>query len=280
MKTIKIVFNTKDNNYFARQVRVAASSEPNENERQLQKATWEAINSFVLQLSVKLCLDSDAVQGIKLFENEKTIAKAPQLPKITNICGKIVHPTDETVYAPGVRPYIQLVENCFGTKYRVYTTACNFDTYLYQHSTLFRGSGRKSEIQEVINHVFGNCVDRITIHQVVCSARLGHPVMQKNSLIQRQLSDILCCEVTKCVSGDEIMFLHAFMLTKFDSSFLKSINMEKVHDLSVRLNLCRTGVMNCFVSVPEGGGLAWEDEPQVIVHNFCRRIYDVVLESS
>ena len=99
-------------------------------------------------------------------------------------------------------------------------------------------------------------------------------------MIQKQLSIKLQCQVTKCVSGDEIMFLHAFMLTDFDPLLMKSMHMENVQDLSVRLNLCRTGVLNCFVSVPEGGGLAWEQEPQMIVHNLCRRIYDIVWEST
>ena len=59
MKTIKIVFITKDGNHFARQLRVSTGHGNDTNDEHIQKATWEEINRFLSHLATKLCTDSD-----------------------------------------------------------------------------------------------------------------------------------------------------------------------------------------------------------------------------
>ena len=270
---VKVVLVSKFDDAFCRQVEVDDSSCS-------QQCITKCISEMIAHLGFATSPNLGELRQIKLNELQRTEAKKSTLPVVTNICGKITHPAQASVYTPEVRPYIKEVRNCFGIKYRVFSTACNFDTYVHQHSTLFRGSGRKHEIQNVINHVFGGSVDSITVHQIVSSSRLGHPVMAENNYLPCKLKTDLRCQVTRVASADEVMFLHSFVLNEFAASFLQTHAMSQVQDLSVRMNLCRTGVLNLFVSVPEGGGLLWDNEPQETLLSLCRFIHNVVWKAT
>ena len=219
-----------------------------------------------------------------------TAANSKQTPVLTNICGKLTHPNDHNVYAPHVRPFIQSNNNEFGSSYCVYTTAANFYTGFEKVSTLFRGGGRKHEIQHAINHIFGHAVESTVMHLGVCSSRQGHPVAAKNGLIEETLRTALRCTVSRCVSGDECMFLHALELKDFDPAVLEQYGLQNVFKVkrrnkvayvervSVRVNLCRTGVLNCFVSMP--GGVDWALDPQDSVLRLCQEIHTLVWKAS
>ena len=270
---VKVVLISENDDTFCRQLKVDANSHD-------EAIITKCISDMVAHLGFTGLTEIGNLRQIKLNEIQRTEAKNSMAPVITNICGKIIHPAQVSVYTPEVRPYIKEVRNCFGTKYRVYSTACNFDTYVHQSSTLFRGCGRKHDIQNAINHVFGESIDTITVHQIVCSSRLGHPVMAVNNYLSTKLKTELQCKVTKVASADEIMFLHSFVLTDFATHILQLHDMAQIQELSVRMNLCRTGVLNLFVSIPEGGGLLWENEPQEILLAFCRLVHQVVWQAT
>ena len=280
---VKVVLVSNFDDAFCRQLEIDDSSHSSTSSEQcITKCISETIAHLGFTRE-STSTNLGELSQIKLNEMQRTEAKKGMLPVVTNICGKITHPAQASVYTPEVRPYIKEVRNCFGTKYRVFSTACNFDTYVHQSSTLFRGCGRKHDIQHVIDHVFGESVDTITVHQIVSSSRLGHPVMAENNYLPSKLKSELQCQVTRVASADEVMFLHSFVLDDFSARFLQEhamSSLSQVQDLSVRMNLCRTGVLNLFVSVPEGGGLLWEDEPQETLLMFCRCIHNVVWKAT
>ena len=128
------------------------------------------------------------------------------------------------------------------------------------------------------------------MHLGVCSSRLGHPVVAENKLIEDTLRENMRCTITRCVGADECMFLHALELKNFDRDVLQQYGMHDVRKevvrntvrteerVSVRMNLCRTGVLNCFVSLP--GGLDWALDPQDKVLRLCTEIYRLVGKAS
>ena len=266
---LKIVALTADGTEFARQV-------PSTNDHATKQ---ENLRQSIDDLCFHITKYSElTLTEVRVNENERTEAKAKQTPKITNICGKLIHPHEVNIYSPGIRPFISEQHNCFGQLYCVYTTACNFHTGFSQSSTLFRGGGCREDIQLAIDHVFGASVDSTFLHMLVSSARLGHPVMAKNDLMMLMLSKAMKCSVTRCVSTDECMFLHAFRLQLFPHDILSKYSLEHMQDLSIRINLCRTGMINCFVSVP--GGTDWKHNPQCVILDLCNDIYETIWKST
>lgn len=275
-----VVAVTTRGDHFARQVSIADADA-------MLDATKHVIDELCAHVQEHT---KQHIARILVNNGGNTTANSEQTPVLTNICGKLTHPSEQNVYAPHVRPFIQSNNNDFGSSYCVYTTAANFYTGFEKVSTLFRGGGRKHEIQHAIDHIFGHAVASTVMHLGVCSSRLGHPVTAKNELIEEALGAKLRCKVTRCASGDECMFLHALELKEFDPGVLEQYGLQNVFKVkrrnkvayvervSVRVNLCRTGVLNCFVSIP--GGVDWAADPQDSVLRLCQEIHTLVWKAS
>ena len=195
------------------------------------------------------------------------------LPYISNMCGKLTHISCNSIYNPAILPYVRTKKNHFGTFSSVSTKNCNFHTGSSLVTSLFRAGNDTSRILHSIKHVFvQDYIVDISVHNIVCSFRLGHPVSSKNNMLQLKLKSLNVANVFKCADTDDRMYLHAFILNKFDSKWLKSISTES-YELglcrleSIRINVCRTGVFNMFMSIPNGFRL--QHHPDKLVLPFC-----------
>lgn len=262
---VKIEVVTSNGNVFYRQL-------PNHSEVHERRKCIGQLCKHVEQNTAK------NVVKIIINEDQSTCALPALLPVTANVCGKIIHETSTDIYNAGVKPYVFKAKNNFGTMYCLLSTACTFHTGYDQFTTLFRGGANVSAIEEAIQQAFPHSVQDCTVHQTVTTSRLGHPVALNNSFIEQHLSSELSCVVTKCLSTDETMFQHAFTLSSFDASFLAAFNIADHNECSVRLNICRTGVMNCFISVK--GGLCWSLDPVECLLQFSKALYSAVLEAT
>ena len=117
---VKVVLISERDNTFCRQLEInEAQSSSNHGEEIITKC----ISDMIAHLGFTGLTETGNLRQIKLNEIQRTEAKKSMTPVVTNICGKIIHPAQVNVYTPEVRPYIKEVRNCFGTKYRVYSTA-------------------------------------------------------------------------------------------------------------------------------------------------------------
>lgn len=262
---VKIEAITSDGNVYCRQL-------PNDSQEQERRKCIGKLCKHVEQNT------SQRVVKIVMNEDHSTYALPPLLPATANICGKIVHERGIDIYNPGVRPYVFQSQNNFGTMYCLLSTACTFHTGHDQATTLFRAGVNISEIGEAIKEAFPHSVQDCSVHQTVTTSRLGHPVAIHNSFIEQHLSSEFNCVVQKCLSTDETMFQHAFTLSSFDPSYLTAFNITEQNECSVRLNICRTGVMNCFISVK--GGICVSLAPVERLLMFSNALYNAVLRAT
>jgi hypothetical protein len=262
---VKIQVITSSNDAFYRQL-------PDESNEQDRRKCIGKLCKHVEQLT------STHVVKIVINEDQSTFASPALMPVTANICGKLIHETSVNIYNPGVKPYVFKAPNNFGTMHCLLSTACTFHTGYDQTTTLFRGGVNVSEIDAAIKEAFPHSVQDCSVHQTVTTSRLGHPVAPHNNFIAQHLSTKCQCVVTKCLSTDETMFQHAFTLNSFDASFLATFNIAQDAECSVRLNICRTGVMNCFISVK--GGLCWSLNPVECLLQFSKALYSAVLQAT
>ena len=104
-------------------------------------------------------------------------------------------------------------------------------------------------------------------------------------MLHLKLKSLNVANVFKCADTDDRMYLHAFILNKFDSEWLISISTDS-YELglcrleSIRINVCRTGVFNMFMSIPNGFKL--QHHPDKLVLPFCtflKTFFKPVLET-
>ena len=174
-------------------------------------------------------------------------------PRCSNLCGKITHVAASDIYNPGIKPYIKKTKNLFGSFTCVYTKHANFHTGAARSSTLFRGGNNTSDIKRAIEHIFVSCyVERLLVHNCVFTGNLGVPVSQKNTAVLARLTEDLHCESEILVSVcDENMFAISCLLKKFREP-LMLVGQGDCEVASVRVNICRTGILNIFIAIPGG----------------------------
>ena len=74
------------------------------------------------------------------------------------------------------------------------------------------------------------------------------------------------------------MFVHCLKLLLEDTATLQSIGLEGMHDASVRVNICRTGVVNFFVGLP--GGVPLSSNPELCVVSVCESLLQAILRAT
>lgn len=191
---------------------------------------------------------------------------------VVNMCGKMTHTSSLYLHAPGSLPYVKKESNDFGLTDTVYTRFCNFHTGSNKTSTLFRAGTSSEEIWQSICHVFVlDTLQDVFVTNIVYNARLGHPVAAHNEHIQVALSQLNVGKIVLCMPAEECMFVHCFKLKVAAQEVLQDIGFESV---SVRINICRTGVVNLFVGLP--GGLLLRDAPERKVFPLCEMLLQAI----
>lgn len=198
---------------------------------------------------------------------------------VVNMCGKLTHTATLHVHAPGVQAYIKKERNNFGLTDTVYTRFCNFHTGSNMTSTLFRAGTSSKAISNCISHVFvqDNLQD-VMVTNIVFNARLGRPVAPNNSGIKHSLQKLAIGTVLLCMPIEECMFVHCLKLLLEDTATLQSIGLQGMHDVSVRVNICRTGVVNFFVGLP--GGVPLSSNPELCVVSVCESLLQAILRAT
>jgi len=179
-----------------------------------------------------------------------------QAPVLVNIGGKIMHFPAPEVHAPAARASVQRQANAFGVFFSVFTSASNFHTSSTRTATLFRGGCSRAAVVEAIDHVFlAHTVESVVLNNVVFSCRLGHPVSQNNAAIRRALEAAEAGRVELGAQTEDSMFVHSFVV-RAERAWLGAHELADLPGLCVRINVSRTGVVNCFFGIPGGVPLA------------------------
>jgi hypothetical protein len=162
-----------------------------------------------------------------------------ELPRCSNLCGKITHLPATEIYNPGVKPYIRKTKNLFGNFTCVYSKNANFHTGVALSST------------HAIAHIFVGCyVQSVLVHNCVFTGNLGVPVSRSNSAVQKGLQTEFECRAEPLVGVcDANMFAISLLLKDFGKPLVDVAPGDSAV-ASVRVNICRTGVLNIFIAVP------------------------------
>ena len=184
---------------------------------------------------------------------------------VANMCGKIAHANNKHIHTPNAKAYVAKEFNNFGATASVFTKVCNFHTGIQNSTTLMRAGTNSKEIESVISHVFvlENIVE-VVVHNIVFSARLGRPVSSRNTGIGRAIEQACGCSVLTCLQIEESMFVHSFHVQVLQATCLPVMQMPETPLMNVRINICRTGVVNFFVGVPGGMPLSLEPEKTIM----------------
>lgn len=217
----------------------------------------------------------ESVTKISVHE-QRTVEHCSSMPPVVaNVCGKITHTAAQHIYTPGVRPYVVRQRNNFGVFDCVFTRACNFHTGSNKTSTMFRAGTSRAEISESIAQVFAqDTVDEVLVNNVVFTSRLGHPVSKYNKGISRALEQLGVASVDVCMPIDDCMFVHCILLRVESSEWLASFGLSAVSNMKVRINVCRTGVVNFFFGL--AGGVPLSSAPEDSLRPLCATLLQTV----
>jgi len=198
---------------------------------------------------------------------------------VVNICGKITHGASLHIHNPGVEAYIKKERNNFGVSHAVYTRFCNFHTSNNKSSTLLRAGTSSQAIANGICHVFvtDSLLD-VVVTNIVYNARLGRPVLQNNKRIMRAIKELALGPVRECMPVEECMFVHCLKQELTDPTTLQDLGLTNLHDVSIRINICRTGVVNFFFGLP--GGLDIKLEPELHVISVCETLLQAIVNAT
>ena len=218
---------------------------------------------------VKIVVQTNRL-GEQLFQKELTVA---------NMCGKIAHVNLKHIHVPQIKPYIVTETNNFGKTDSVYTKVCNFHTGINNTSTLLRAGIDSKEISRAIAHVF--VIDNIfetRIHNIVYSARVGRPISKENKVIGRVLQAACGCNILEYLLLEDSMFVHSFFVRMSLASAVTDKEFLDITDMNIRINLCRTGVVNFFVGVPGGLPLDWN--PEIKILRLCAPLLEAIVNAT
>lgn len=248
------------------------------NEKCVCQGITKLVNHFE-QMKKDLQMD-EQIKRIVIDCDMKTKKMPSLMPYVTNMCGKLTHTSTNNIYNDNILPYVKIKQNQFGNFKSVSTQNCNFHTGSSLTTSLFRAGNNTEKILHSIKHVFvKDFIVDTNVHNIVCSFRLGYPISSKNNMLLLRLKTLKIANVLKCIDTDDRMYLHAFILSDFDKNWLQSIDLQS-YELglfrleNLRINICRTGVVNLFMSLPIGFKL--QDYPDQLVLPFCNFFFNIV----
>ena len=240
-----------------------------------------SISSFMKELDTNVFHANDKTQVIKILVQTKNLREVLSFKplSVVNMCGKITHQATMHIHTPGVKAYITKERNNFGVSHAVYTRFCNFHTGNNKTSTLFRAGTSSRAISHGISHVFvlDNLLD-VVVTNIVYNARLGWPVSAKNERIMRAFKQLGMGPVLFCMPIEECMFVHCLKLELTDTATLQSLGLQGMQDVSIRVNICRTGVVNFFFGLP--GGVQLSSDPELRVICMCETLLQAIISAT
>jgi hypothetical protein len=239
------------------------------------------ISSFMNELEANEFHADEKTQVMKIMVQTQHLREGlcGKPLSVVNMCGKITHQATMHTHTPGVKAYIRKERNNFGVSYAVYTRFCNFHTGNNKTSTLFRAGTSSRAIGHGISHVFvlDNLLD-VVVTNIVYNARVGRPVCANNERIMRAFKKLGMGPVLSCMPLEECMFVHCLKQELKDPATLQSIGLEGMHDVSVRANICRTGVVNFFFGLP--GGVNLSSDPELRVISVCETLLQAIISAT
>jgi hypothetical protein len=239
------------------------------------------ISSFMKELDTNKFHAHDKTQVTKILVQTKNLREVLSYKplSVVNMCGKITHQASMHIHTPGVKAYITKERNNFGVSHAVYSRFCNFHTGNNKTSTLFRAGTSSRAISHGISHVFvlDNLLD-VVVTNIVYNARLGWPVSANNERIMRAFQSLDLGNVLFCMPIEECMFVHCLKLELTDTETLQSIGLQGMPDISIRVNICRTGVVNFFFGLP--GGVPLSSDPELRVVSVCETLMQAIISAT
>lgn len=164
----------------------------------------------------------------------------------SNICGKVQHWDCVQALRAEVLPFSHYVHNDFGSFVCLFSVACNLHTSTAMTTTLFRGATSTRDASAVIEHgLRADAIRRVTVHMMVCSCHLAHPVSMQSGALLRGLADVGLWRAARQTVPEEMQYMHSFKLTGFDAAALGS---GMAPPKSMLVNVSRTGAVNMFLS--------------------------------
>jgi hypothetical protein len=239
------------------------------------------ISSFMSELAANEFHAQEKTQVVKITVQTQLLREVlcDKPLSVVNMCGKITHAATIYIHTAGVKAYIRKERNNFGVSYAVYTRFCNFHTGNNKSSTLFRAGTSSRAISHGISHVFilDYMLD-VVVTNIVYNARLGRPISANNERIMRAFKKLNMGPVLLCMPIEECMFVHCLKQELKDPAILQSIGLEGMHDVSVRVNICRTGVVNFFFGLP--GGVQLSSDPETRVISVCETLMQAIISAT
>lgn len=258
---------------------LVVTSAEDEIARHVSCASLEKICATISGLTQEVERRDQRIVKIVVQSNHLRERLSAKALSVANMCGKIVHANSMHIHTPAVRPYVGKESNNFGTTESVYTKVCNFHTGLKNTTTLLRACTSSKEIEGVIPHVFvlDNIVEAV-LHNFVYTARIGRPVSSQNRAIGRALEDACGCRILACLQIEESMFVHSFHVQMHRAASLRCTELPDAPEINVRINICRTGVVNFFVGAP--GGIPLHLEPEIKIMPVCAAMLEAIMKAT
>lgn len=210
---VQIVWS--NNQTISRITEVGESSDDAMPSNNLLLSTLFAVQQIVAQSKIASVLNV-GVKKITVKSIAETNVPQPHSIRFSNICGRIKHtasyynewplskPFSWTVYKDNIRGALQKVINPFGRSVNLLTLTVNYSTSDKQQYTLFKGGVETARIRDEIKLVMQeDAVERVTVHMVVGTGKLGHFVSSDAFFIDqfwRSHSHMKC--VTICVENE------------------------------------------------------------------------------
>ena len=115
----------------------------------------------------------------------------------------------------------------------------------------------------------------VVVTNIVYNARLGRPVLANNKRIMRAIKELALGPVLECMPVEECMFVHCLKQELTNTATLQSVGLENLQEVSVRINICRTGVVNFFVGLP--GGVHLNLDPELRIVSVCETLLQAIV---
>ena len=168
----------------------------------------------------------------------------------TNICGKITHGGSRHCYRDTVAPFVQTIENGFGTFRGLFGMKCNFLLCGSNKCTLFRGATKSSDVSDMMAHSFWpENISHVNVHMLCATFRLGKPICGvKNTLLMHSILNHSKWQAETVMQSEEKAYMTSFRLKKFNKPWMQSIIPGKSAK-SILLNINFKGSVNVFLAV-------------------------------
>lgn len=233
------------------------------------------ICSELTTIQQALTLNQSCVRHISIYAEPCVHLYAVKPLQLANMCGKIWHTSSSDLFNKSVLPLVHTMRTEFGWCQTVYSALANIQTTQGNNISLIRAARDCSALQVLLDHVFKpECIQCARIHNVMCTAQIKHLVSSRNSHILQLLRNAFECACDATLLLDDYMFAHSILLEKFSTACLQQNGLHDVNVKSVRVNVCRTGIVNFFVAIP--GGIDLADKPDKIILPLLANILSVV----